>query len=460
MSGPDERRMLVLSRHHGRVAAENAPLLRDAGSLRRKDDGHGVVDLIEAGFLGPATEHGSSAWTGADQGEADRRLLRLLDRFELTVHVLPASGVSTAITHCRVPVGNGEEVVSFVGKGFAADDAIRGCLGEVAEFRSWLYDPEQDGGRIGRDPEAPRLPETAALLDCNGEWLRRNGAALRAAGWTQVTRLDDAASIWCPAPLCFGRYVSPTRAEPFAGFDNNGCAAGPNREEALARALLELIERDATGLWWQRGIARPRLDARSVASSRLLRSLDAHEVETGRECWFLDLTTDIAIPVVAAISVEDDGTLPALGVACRPLIADAVEGAFLEMVQSELSLAGLLQRLDEDEASPTDLELSRWFDEVDIGDAPWLAPHGVAEHPLTAAAGTALERLGACGLAAYAMELTREALAIPVVKAIVPKLAHFRRPQGEGRLLRVPEQLGWHSLLPGGGEINPRPLLI
>ncbi len=66
-----------------------------------------------------------------------------------------------------------------------------------------------------------------------------------------------------------------------------------------------------------------------------------------------------------------------------------------------------------------------------------------------AARDTPLERLAACGFEAYAMELTRASLGIPVVKVIVPGLAHFRRPQGAGRLLGVPEQLGWRSLLAG-----------
>ncbi len=196
-------------------------------------------------------------------------------------------------------------------------------------------------------------------------------------------------------------------------------------------------------------------------SSRLLHSLEAHDEETGRQCWFLDLTTDIAIPVVAAISIEDDGTLPALGVACRPNVADAMEGAFLEMVQSELALAGHMQRLDDGQVSAVDIALAEWYDAADVETMPWLAPHGVAGR--TGAPDntqSALERLAACGFEAYAMELTRPSLGIPVVKVICPGLAHFRRPQGVSRLLRTPAQLGWRSLLPETGAFNPAPLII
>ncbi len=184
-------------------------------------------------------EHGAAAWTGDDGGESDRRLLRLLDRFDLTLHVLPASGVNIALTSCRLPVGDGEEQVSFVGKGFDPGDAVRRCLGEMAEFHSWLYDPAQDRTRVELDPPQPRLPGVVELLDCRDGWSRQDEAAIQARGWSRVERLTGAEpfSTWCPAQLCFGRYVAPDRAAPEAGLDNSGCAAGRSRDEALERRL-------------------------------------------------------------------------------------------------------------------------------------------------------------------------------------------------------------------------------
>ncbi len=43
--------------------------------------------------------------------------------------------------------------MSFVGKGFDPGDAVRRCLGEMAEFHSWLYDPR----RIERGSSSIRL---------------------------------------------------------------------------------------------------------------------------------------------------------------------------------------------------------------------------------------------------------------------------------------------------------------
>lgn len=462
MTDLDEDYPLVLGPIHGRVAASDVAALTSSGA-------DPVDDLIEAGFLRSATPQATIGWTGPDQGAADRRLLQLLDTLDLTVHVLPAFGARIALTSCRLPVGAGEEQVSFVGKGFGAGDAVRRCLGEAVEFLGWLYRPGEDRERVVLDPPSPRLPDAAVLLDHRGAWSPRDRTAVEAPGWCQVRRLGavEAPALWCPAPLCFGRYLAPDRAAADAGLDNSGCAAGANWEDALAGGLFEAIERDATGLWWLRGVARPGIDPRAAASPRLLAGLRAHGEDSGRQCWFLDLTTDIAIPVVAAVSVEPDGSLPALGVACRPGLGEAIEGAFLEMVQSELALAGLLQRLDEGDPSGTDAELSHWYDEVDVAGMAWLRPHGLSTRdvPEPAVSGEplsayAVRHLARCGVEAYAMDLTRAAPGIPVAKVICPGLAHFRRPQGAGRLQRVPGQLGWRSLLPEPDAVNGIPLLI
>ena len=50
------------------------------------------------------------------------------------------------------------------------------------------------------------------------------------------------------------------------------------------------------------------------------------------------LSRELGLPVVAAVSSEDDGRLVATGTAARPVLADAALAAVTEMVQTEVSL--------------------------------------------------------------------------------------------------------------------------
>src|SRR4029077_15357944 len=99
---------------------------------------------------------------------------------------------------------------------------------------------------------------------------------------------------------------------------STGCAAGPSFDAAASRALLELVERDAASLWWIGG-HRPRPlafdDQAMTEGVRLLSSL--RQDNRRRASWLLDITSDLAIPCVAAVSVDDDGRGLACGLAAR-----------------------------------------------------------------------------------------------------------------------------------------------
>ncbi len=82
----------------------------DADPGRRDGDVGEVAELLAAGFLRLMPEQDAAGWAGDDGGESDRRLpaaARSLRPDASTV--LPASGVTIALTSCRLPVGDGEE---------------------------------------------------------------------------------------------------------------------------------------------------------------------------------------------------------------------------------------------------------------------------------------------------------------------------------------------------------------
>ena len=107
----------------------------------------------------------------------------------------------------------------------------------------------------------------------------------------------------------------------------------------MLSGLLELIERDAVALWW-RGGRRGRAialeePALADAAGRLVQ---LRQGCMDRRTCLLDMTTDIAVPVVAALSFSTGGDGFCLGTAARPSLASAAGAALTEMAQTELAV--------------------------------------------------------------------------------------------------------------------------
>ena len=141
----------------------------------------------------------------------------------------------------------------------------------------------------------------------------------RALSWCRATRLTDGDEVWLPADICLRR--PPAQRDFAPPFPLSiGSAAGPSWDAAALHGLLELIERDAASLWWRGGqLPRsipPQHEAGIVAED-LLRQL-RHGAAVQRRTWLLDITTDIGVPCVAAVSCRADGSGFAFGLAARP----------------------------------------------------------------------------------------------------------------------------------------------
>ncbi|HET6763235.1 MAG TPA: YcaO-like family protein, partial [Longimicrobiaceae bacterium] len=103
------------------------------------------------------------------------------------------------------------------------------------------------------------------------------------------------------------RLGEPQHVEP----TTSGCAVGGSVTEAGVFALLECIERDAYLTAWY--LRRPcaRIDPATVRHEpfQLLRRR-WHAAYPGYALYFFDLTTDTAVPAVAAIAVRERGEGP------------------------------------------------------------------------------------------------------------------------------------------------------
>ncbi|MET0676876.1 MAG: YcaO-like family protein [Bradyrhizobium sp.] len=310
--------------------------------------------------------------------------------------------------------------------------AFQSCIGEGIEYLSQLQaggDPLRRSD-IERD-DGNRHPNTLELI---AALAARRIQPERAMSWLAATRVLDGSSVWLPADICVRRplnerdFVPPYRLSV-------GSAAGISRDAAALHGLLELIERDATSLWWRGGLPPRSISphhAASVAAEKLLKPL-RHGVARPRRTWLLDITTDIGVPCVVAASCRPDGAGFAFGLAARPLLEAAACSAIVEMCQLELADAVVAAKRNErgdDALNAQDrIHLQRAGIHVDRckllhpidGQADYLSINATEE---SVAFRLIVERLEQIGVETFCIDLTRQHFAVPVMRVITPGLQH------------------------------------
>lgn len=262
----------------------------------------------------------------------------------------------------------------------------------------------------------------------------------RKVGLAQVSARDMAsgATVLVPAQRVF-LDCAALLAEPLMQDANStGCAAGETPDAATATALWESVERDAVALWWHGGWAAGALPLALIDQSqpRLSWWLD----QRPRLTRLLNLTTDIGLPVVAAVSADADGRHIALGSAARPFLADAAIAAVTEMVQTEVGM---------DQARlAADPEVLAWDTTADLAQMPQF--HHFDERPKAMAMGAddLVARLADLGHPALWYDLTLPDDPLPSCRVIVPGLCamggrietdRFQRLRRNGATPQFPE---------------------
>jgi ribosomal protein S12 methylthiotransferase accessory factor len=278
--------------------------------------------------------------------------------------------------------------------------------------------------------------------------------------WHRATRITDHREVLLPADLCLRR--PPTQQEIKPPFPlSTGSAAGTSWETAALHGLLELIERDAASLWWwggRRGKLIPaEHEAQSAAQARLSR-LRQHV--SSRRSWLLDITTDIGVPCVVAVSCKADGFGFAFGLAARPTLAAAACSAVVEMCQGELAYAVVeAKRREGGEAAlnESDRVHQRRASEIDADHCLLLQPVAEPmEHLAIEATGAnALVRLIAArlerfGIETFSLDLTRPHFSIPVARIITGGLQLEPSELVTPRLAAMIAQTGGGARYTGG----------
>ncbi|WP_043337231.1 YcaO-like family protein [Belnapia moabensis] len=389
------------------------------------------------------------AWLGcpvpAAPGPVERNralLLLAASRFTrlFTLDCPTASGLAVFGAELRL----GDGLAGASGVGTSLIEAFEGCVGEGVELLSSIETPA-NRARFRSRPLEP-------------DWLSRIlPGDVSPQDWVELLRLDAPGTAWLPADLCLRR-PRPEFAPPWPL--SIGCAAGPTPEAAALHALLELIERDAAALWWRGGrrgrpvaLEDPAMDAATslIAQLRLGKAR--------RRSWLLDLTTDLGVPVIAALSTGPEGKGFCCGLAARASRAGAARAAILEMAQMEMAHAVVLAK--QGEAGPAalnahDRALLARYHGIRAGSCALLHPEGAVDPrpdlPADPAAAMAVltGRLGARGLPVLALDLTRPEWGLPAIRIVVPGLEVEPSETAGERLLATIARTGGGDCHTGG----------
>lgn len=348
--------------------------------------------------------------------------------------------------------GLGEALERWCGQSFGDEQHVRARRNDLGDEAvdprdCLLLDPRQIAGRDRWNSVHGMFNQVAAPVDDD-----------EVISWSPVWSLRDGRRRLLPTGMLHHGAAGPA----WALADSNGCAAGPTRDEAIRRGLLELVERDAVALWWYNRTSMPALDLDGGSGTRAVRR--RHRA-LGRCLWALDLTSDLGVPVVAALS----GRSRPDGVADRVMLgfgADPDPAVALRRALGELASSTSL--VVEGAAVPQDPDVRGWIEEVDTASDPWLLPRPGPAAPVGRAVDGAgdgdvaalVARLCAHGLDPLVLDQTRPDVGLPVVRTVVPTLRPMWARFAPGRLFDVPVTLGRLQESTPYDSLNPRVVFL
>jgi ribosomal protein S12 methylthiotransferase accessory factor len=286
--------------------------------------------------------------------------------------------------------------------------------------------------------------------------------------WTPVWSLLTGQQRLLPTAMLY-YHLKPGRGPASVWADSNGNAAGASIEDAITRGFLELVERDGIAMWWYNRTRQPGVCLSSF-DDKWIAGLPAGYARLGREVWVLDVTSDLGIPVMAAISRRTgSGTediVYGFGAHFDPRIA--LRRALTELGQ--LLPAAARRAGGQGYGVAGNPHLTSWWSTATVASHPYLLPDPV-QRPRTAAdyapatpgqpGLNAIRAVaGDAGLDILVLDQTRPDVELPVVKVVVPGMRHFWPRFAPGRLFDVPVRLGRLARPAEYHQLNPIPIYV
>jgi ribosomal protein S12 methylthiotransferase accessory factor len=161
-------------------------------------------------------------------------------------------------------------------------------------------------------------------------------------GWLATFSLTENKNVFCPAQLISARYFrentkSPAmsqKPEPMLRWSiTTGLATGSSYEEAAAKGILEVLERDAYIISYLNKISPPMLDLGYLSrQDEELRNIFESIARYNLEIYLLELPTDFSVHPILAMIIDRTGKGSALivGIAAHFDLRSAILSALAE----------------------------------------------------------------------------------------------------------------------------------
>lgn len=357
------------------------------------------------------------------------------------------------------------------GRGFNPEDAASRCMFEAVERHSAVYSSSLEVIRSSSSDLASKAVDPKQLLQISDDqyarredWNTRVEAVhhipkrfdeTQTIGWVSAQSLSSESEKFIPVAYCSLGYPK-ARDEGFPIPDSSGLAAGSTFDDAAERGLLELIERDAAAIWWYNRLPMPAL-AFDTAALSFWRPFVEWTMRCGRQFWLLDLTSDLGVPVVAAVSCNEQGRDLSFGFGASNSPENAAESAMGEMVQFEAT-----KKYHLNQGPALYPHFLTWCQTASINDYAFVVPTSPLRGILNArplSIETMVDRLARKGLDAFAFAFPSASQDINVVRTIVPGIRSIWPRYAAGRLYDVPYELGLIERRNLEAELNPVPIL-
>lgn len=149
-------------------------------------------------------------------------------------------------------------------------------------------------------------------------------------GWIEGVSLFDNEKYLMPAQLSYILYEFVDGEPQIRQTTTNGAAAGDSWERAAYAAICEAVERDALMILWLNRLSPKQIDLNALKSERIQNLLEKFR-RYNLEIYAFDITSDIKLPVVLAITIDRSGKGPAVHFAtdCELNIEEAIYDSLL-----------------------------------------------------------------------------------------------------------------------------------